>query len=73
LNSNSQYDDARAGAIQAAIDLYGAGSAEEIAVTNAWHAVGVGQPYDGGNPPPPEECATGDVYLSITFDNYPEE
>jgi len=73
LNSNSQYDDARAGSIQAAIDLHGAGSAEEIAVTNAWHAVGVGEPYDGGNPPPPDECVTGDVYLSITFDNYPEE
>ncbi|OAB80177.1 M4 family metallopeptidase [Cochleicola gelatinilyticus] len=73
LNSNSQYDDARAGAIQSAIDLYGAGSAEEIAVTNAWHAVGVGAPYDGGNPPAPEDCVTGDVNLSITFDNYPEE
>ena len=73
LNSNSQYDDARAGAIQAAIDLYGAGSAEEIAVTNAWHAVGVGAAYDGGNPPPPDDCVTGDVNLSITFDNYPEE
>ena len=73
LNSNSQYDDARAGAIQAAIDLYGAGSDEEIAVTNAWYAVGVGEAYDGGNPPPPDECVTGDVYLSITFDNYPEE
>ncbi|MGV6828749.1 MAG: M4 family metallopeptidase [Flavobacteriales bacterium] len=45
LNSNSQYADARTGAIQAAIDLYGAGSAEEIATTNAWHAVGVGGPY----------------------------
>lgn len=73
LNSNSQYDDARAGAIQAAIDLYGAGSAEEIAVTNAWHAVGVGAPYDGGTPPPPADCVAGDVFLSITFDNYPEE
>jgi Zn-dependent metalloprotease len=48
LNSNSQYSDARNGAIQAAIDLYGAGSAEEIATTNAWYAVGVGAPYGGG-------------------------
>ena len=73
LNSSSQYSDARAGAIQAAKDLYGAGSAEEIAVTNAWYAVGVGAAYDGGGTTPPAECVTGDVYLSITFDNYPEE
>src|SRR5690606_16432654 len=44
----TQYSDARNGAIQAAIDLYGAGSAEEIATTNAWYAVGVGAPYGGG-------------------------
>jgi len=45
LSVNSQYSDARAGAIQSAIDLYGAGSAEEIATTNAWYAVGVGGEY----------------------------
>ncbi|HET8884797.1 MAG TPA: M4 family metallopeptidase, partial [Salinimicrobium sp.] len=74
LNSNSQYDDARNGAIQSAIDLYGAGSAEEIAVTNAWHAVGVGSTYDdGGGNPIPDECTDGNVYLSLTFDNYPAE
>lgn len=48
LNANSQYSDARNGAIQAAKDLYGVGSAEEIATTNAWYAVGVGAPYGGG-------------------------
>ncbi|CAM3355035.1 M4 family metallopeptidase [Aequorivita lipolytica] len=48
LNSNSQYSDARNGAIQAAKDLYGAGSPEEIATTNAWYAVGVGAAYNGG-------------------------
>src|SRR5690606_8370704 len=48
LNTNSQYSDARNGAIQAAKDLYGAGSAEEIATTNAWYAVGVGAAYGGG-------------------------
>ncbi len=73
LNSNSQYSNARNGAIQAAVDLYGADSAEEIATTNAWYAVGVGSAYDGGDPPPPGDCQTGDIYLSITFDNYPEE
>jgi len=45
LTSLSEYPDAREGAIQAARDLYGTGSAEEIAVTNAWHAVGVGNAY----------------------------
>lgn len=48
LNANSQYSNARAGAIQAAKDLYGAGSPEEIATTNAWYAVGVGAAYGGG-------------------------
>ncbi|OAD91147.1 hypothetical protein A7A78_04875 [Aequorivita soesokkakensis] len=73
LSANSTYANARTGAIQAAIDLYGAGSAEEEAVTNAWYAVGVGSAYDGGGDPPPGDCQTGDIYLSITFDNYPEE
>ncbi len=48
LSSNSNYAAARTGAIQAAVDLYGAGSAEEIATTNAWYAVGVGAAYGGG-------------------------
>lgn len=74
MNSNSDYDDARSGAIQSAIELYGADSAEEIAVTNAWYAVGVGSEYDDGTTPPPSgECIVGDVHLSLTFDNYPEE
>ncbi len=73
LSGNSTFANARTGSIQAAIDLYGADSAEEQAVTNAWHAVGVGSAYDGGGDPPPGECQTGDIYLSITFDNYPEE
>ncbi|MEZ4777187.1 MAG: M4 family metallopeptidase [Bacteroidia bacterium] len=45
LSSSSTFANARAGSIQAAIDLYGAGSAEEIATTNAWYAVGVGNEY----------------------------
>lgn len=48
LSANSTHADARAYGIQAAIDLYGAGSAEEIAVTDAWYAVGVGSSYGGG-------------------------
>jgi len=45
LNSNATFADARTGAIQSAIDLYGAGSTEVISTTNAWYAVGVGAAY----------------------------
>ncbi len=45
LTSSSDYADARTYTIQAAKDLYGAGSQEEQTVTNAWYAVGVGAPY----------------------------
>ncbi len=48
LSANSTFANARTGAIQAAKDLYGAGGAEEQAVTNAWHAVGVGAAFSGG-------------------------
>ncbi len=48
LSANSTFANARTGAIQSAKDLYGAGGAEEIAVTNAWHAVGVGDAYPTG-------------------------
>lgn len=47
LGTSSTFADARAGAIQSAVDLYGSGSAEEIATTNAWYAVGVGSEYGG--------------------------
>ena len=47
LSANSTFANARTGSIQAAIDLYGAGSAEVIATTNAWYAVGVGAAYAG--------------------------
>ena len=45
LSANSTFAIARTGGIQAAVDLYGAGSAEVIATTNAWYAVGVGAAY----------------------------
>ena len=45
LNKYSNYEDARFYSIQAAEDLYGACSNEVIQVTNAWYAVGVGDPY----------------------------
>ncbi|HNP18115.1 MAG TPA: M4 family metallopeptidase [Fulvivirga sp.] len=45
LSSNSTYADAQSYGIQAAVDLYGAGSAEAIATQNAWNAVGIGSKY----------------------------
>ncbi|CAM2890351.1 hypothetical protein DRF59_07645 [Chryseobacterium flavum] len=47
LTSTSTYAAARTYSLQAAADLYGAGSNEVIQVTNAWNAVGVG----GGTSP----------------------
>lgn len=46
LTPSSNFADARYYSIQAAIDLFGDCSPEVIAVTNAWHAVGVGDKYD---------------------------
>ena len=45
LGPNSDYFDARESSIQAAIDYYGHCSEEVKAVTNAWHAVGVGERF----------------------------
>lgn len=43
LMETSQYFDARLGAMQSAIDIYGDCSHELKQTANAWHAVGVGQ------------------------------
>ncbi|WP_082014113.1 M4 family metallopeptidase [Flavobacterium sp. AED] len=48
MTSSSTYANARTYAIQAATDLYGAGSPEVIATTNAFYAVGVGAVYASG-------------------------
>ncbi|MFV5697058.1 M4 family metallopeptidase [Flavobacterium sp. ZT3R17] len=48
MTSSSTYANARIYAIQAAADLYGAGSPEVIATTNAFYAVGVGAVYASG-------------------------
>lgn len=48
LSASSTFAAARTAAINAATTLYGAGSAEVIATTNAWYAVGVGAAYSGG-------------------------
>ncbi|QDA60368.1 M4 family metallopeptidase [Hymenobacter jejuensis] len=54
LTASSNYASARTYTIQAATDLFGAGSAQVIATTNAWYAVGVGAAYSsGGTTPPP--------------------
>ncbi|TCP65116.1 M4 family metallopeptidase [Baia soyae] len=53
LTSNSKFIDARNATIQAATDLFGAGSTEVNAVTNAWSNVGVGgstNPGPGSDP-----------------------
>jgi len=62
LTSSSNYASARTGAIQAATDLYGAGSAQVIATTNAWYAVGVGAVYGGSTTTPPP--TTGVTYCA---------
>jgi gliding motility-associated-like protein len=46
LTNSSDYEEARYYGIQSAGDLYGYCSKELEATTNAWYAVGVGQPYD---------------------------
>ena len=58
LSANSTFADARTYSIKAASDLYGAGSAEVIATTNAWYAVGVGAAYGGATPAPPTPPTT---------------
>ena len=60
LTASSNYAAARTYSIQSATDLYGAGSAQVIATTNAWYAVGVGAAYSGGTTPP----STGVTYCA---------
>ena len=59
LASSSNYAAARTYSIQAAVDLFGAGSAQVVATTNAWYAVGVGAAYTSGGTttPPPTTVA----------------
>ena len=47
LSASSNYANARTYGIQSAVDLYGAGSPEVIATTNAFYAVGIGAAYAG--------------------------
>ena len=71
LTPTSDYNDARFFSIQSAIDLFGTCSPEVETVTNAWNAVGVGEPYT------PTVSAEFEVELSsscstpfsVTFEN----
>lgn len=47
LQPSSDFADAREGAINAAIALFGECSQQHISTMNAWHAVGVGDPFTG--------------------------
>ncbi len=58
LSANSTFANARTYGIQAATDLYGAGSAEVIATTNSFYAVGVGAAYSGGGGGGGTTCST---------------
>ncbi|WP_035567267.1 M4 family metallopeptidase [Hymenobacter sp. IS2118] len=74
LTASSNYAAARSFSIQSATDLYGAGSAQVTAVTNAWYAVGVGAAA-ATTPPPtttPTYCAskgTSQAYEWIDYVN----
>jgi bacillolysin len=59
LTSNSTFANARTSGIQSAIDLYGAGSAEVIATTNAFYAIGVGAAYSGTTDTTPPSAPAG--------------
>ncbi|RTQ47144.1 T9SS type A sorting domain-containing protein [Hymenobacter gummosus] len=60
LSASSNYAAARTAGISAATDLFGAGSTQVTAVTNAWYAVGVGAAAGGGGTTPttPTYCAS---------------
>ncbi len=60
MNVNSDFAAARAATEQAADDLYGAGSANSISVSEAWSAVGVGGPAPVRPEPEPEPEEPGD-------------
>ena len=70
LSANSTYANARTYGIQSAVELYGAGSPEVIATTNAFYAVGVGAAYAGSGdtvaPSTPTNLAASGTTSSAT-------
>jgi len=67
FTSSTNYSAARTYVIEAAEQLYGAGSAEVQSVTNAMYAVGVGDAYDGGG------SSTGAEFCTSKGSNYSYE
>ncbi len=63
LTKTAQYSDARAGSIQAAIDLYGKDSKEVKQVITAWCAVGLGD----------EDCTSQQVDAQIQLSSHQEK
>jgi Zn-dependent metalloprotease len=57
LGSASTMLDAREGARQTAIEIYGEHSQEHVSVTDSWYAVGVGAAYGSGPPATPAASA----------------
>ena len=66
--ASSTYAQARTYSIQAATDLYGAGSAQVTAVTNAWFAVGVGAA--AGTTPAVTYCTSNGTSVAYEFIDY---
>ena len=64
LNPSANYAMARTMSIQAAKELYGVGSCEEISVTNAWYAVGIGGQFVNS------ASISGDNIVCTTSGNY---
>jgi len=67
FTSNTSFAIARELTIQSAIETYGTNSCETMAVTNAWHAVGIGESYSVPNMTisgPPLVCTNGTYTLN---------
>ncbi|RZK16456.1 MAG: M4 family peptidase, partial [Hymenobacter sp.] len=71
MTASSTYANARTYSIQAATDLYGAGSTQVQAVTNAWYAVGIGSAYGGTTTPTtPTYCTSQGSNVSYEYIDY---
>jgi len=68
MTSGTNYAGARTASISAAKDLFGAGSAQEQAVWNAFHGINVGLAW-GGTPPPVNIFTEVEVNNSIAAAN----
>ncbi|MDE3246184.1 MAG: M4 family metallopeptidase, partial [Acidobacteriota bacterium] len=66
MTASTNYAAARTAYISAAKDLYGAGSAEEQAVWNAFHGINVGAAWGGTPPPPPPP---GSTFVEVEANN----